>query len=185
MTRPLRNTDMNHRDAIVKYDPDKHHRRSIRLKGYDYAQAGAYFITVCSDQRARIFGEIVEGQFKSSDVGLVVKRIWENLPNHYAHLTLDAFVVMPNHIHGLLMLSENPSDTKRQDIPMIVGTFKSYSTREVRLIEPGLQVWHRNYYDHVVRDEDELDGIRNYILSNPLLWEQDIDNPASGAYRNE
>lgn len=78
----------------MKYDPEKHHRRSIRLKGYDYAQAGTYFITICSYQRVCIFGEIEEGQFQSSAVGLVVKRIWENLPSHYTHLKLDAFVVM-------------------------------------------------------------------------------------------
>lgn len=83
------------------------------------------------------------------------------------------------------MLTEDSPNTKRQDIPTIMGTFKSYSTREARQIEPGLQVWQRNYYEPIVRDEVELDGIRNYILSNPLLWEKDIDNLASEAYRND
>ncbi len=169
----------------MKYDPDTHHRRSIRLDGYDYSQAGVYFITICSFRRACILGEIEAGQIKLGEIGTSIQRVWETLPNHYAHLSLDAFVIMPNHIHGLLVLDANPSVAKRHDIPMIVGSFKSFSAREVRQIEPSIQLWQRNYYEHIVREDDELDAIRNYIVSNPLQWDKDIDNPTSVNFRNE
>lgn len=169
----------------MQYDPDKHHRRSIRLKGYDYSQAGAYFITICSFQRACILGQVEAGQMKLSEIGAAIQRVWENLPNHYTHLLVDAFVIMPNHIHGLLVLGANPSNAKRHDIPMIVGSFKSFSAREAHQIEQNIQVWQRNYYEHIVREDDELNAIRQYIVSNPLQWDKDIDNPASTNFRND
>jgi REP element-mobilizing transposase RayT len=88
----------------VKYDPTKHHRRSIRLKGYDYTAAGAYFITICTYQRECLFGEIVNGVMQLNTFGLCVQACWQSLPDHFQKLQLDAFVVMPNHLHGILLL---------------------------------------------------------------------------------
>ena len=87
------------------YDPEIHHRRSIRLQGYDYAQEGAYFVTVCTQGRVYLFGDVVEAKVRLNDYGRVVKECWEKLPRHYGHVDLDTFVVMPNHIHGVIVLA--------------------------------------------------------------------------------
>ncbi|MBW4521018.1 MAG: hypothetical protein KME16_15105 [Scytolyngbya sp. HA4215-MV1] len=91
----------------MKYDPDKHHRRSIRLQEYNYTAPGAYFITLCTRQRQCLFGAIVNGEMQLNALGQMVNAYWQRLPSHFPHLTLDAFVVMPNHIHGILVLT-NP-----------------------------------------------------------------------------
>lgn len=90
----------------MKYDPNKHHRRSIRLKGYDYTQAGAYFVTICTWQRTRILGDVVNGEMQLSRFGQTVQFNWDNLPKRYPHVQLDAFIVMPNHVHGIIVLPD-------------------------------------------------------------------------------
>lgn len=92
----------------MKYDPEKHHRKSIRLQGYDYTSAGMYFITLCSQQRECLFGEIVDGEMRLNEYGQIVRSYWLKLPNHHPRLQLDAFVVMPNHMHGILVLTDTP-----------------------------------------------------------------------------
>jgi REP element-mobilizing transposase RayT len=89
----------------VKYNPDKRHRRSLRLKGYDYSSPGAYFITICTHQRECLFGEIVDGEMQLNPLGNVVRSHWMKLSHHHAHVELDAWVIMPNHIHGILILN--------------------------------------------------------------------------------
>ena len=84
--------------------PDSHRRRSIRVPGFDYGKAGAYFVTACAQDRLNVFGEVVEGEMRPNDAGRIVRSVWEDLPNHYAGVTLDAFVVMPNHVHGILFV---------------------------------------------------------------------------------
>ena len=84
------------------YDPNRHHRRSIRLKEYDYTQPGAYFITICTHDRAGLFGEIVDGEMRLNDCGRVAEQCWLDIPSHFPHAELDAFVIMPNHVHGIL-----------------------------------------------------------------------------------
>ena len=91
----------------MKFDPLRHHRHSIRLKGYDYSRAGAYFVTMCAWHREMIFGEVVEGEMRLSEAGQMVCDVWEGLPTHYAHVELDAFVVMPNHVHGIIVLVDD------------------------------------------------------------------------------
>jgi REP element-mobilizing transposase RayT len=88
----------------LKYNPTKHHRRSIRLQGYDYTAAGAYFITICTHQRQCLFGEIIDGVMQLNATGLCVEACWRSLPRHFETLELDAFVIMPNHLHGILLL---------------------------------------------------------------------------------
>ena len=92
----------------MKYNPDQHHRQSIRLKGYDYASSGAYFITICAHHRECLFGEIVDGEMRLNKLGEIVRSHWMKLPQHHAHLQLDAFIVMPNHVHGILVLTDDP-----------------------------------------------------------------------------
>src|SRR3990172_7834035 len=88
----------------MRYDAEKHHRRSIRLRGYDYAQAGAYFVTICTQNRECLFGEVVDGQMVLNDPGKILESVWSELPDHYPGVDVDAFVIMPNHIHGIVIL---------------------------------------------------------------------------------
>ncbi|MCP9469504.1 MAG: hypothetical protein NNA31_05825 [Nitrospira sp.] len=95
----------------MKYDPEKHHRRSIRLKGYDYSQDGAYFVTICTHNRVCLFGEVVDGELRLNELGEIVAWTWRDLPNHVPNVELDAFVVMPNHVHGIVVIPAAPEDT--------------------------------------------------------------------------
>jgi REP element-mobilizing transposase RayT len=90
----------------MTYDPRKHHRRSIRLKGYDYSLAGAYFVTVCVHRGRCLLGEIRDGEMHLNGLGEIAAAAWDDLPNHYPHVVLGAFVVMPNHVHGVVVLDD-------------------------------------------------------------------------------
>jgi putative transposase len=160
----------------MPYDPNKHHRRSIRLQGYDYTQAGAYFVTICAFQRECVFGAVIDGVMVLNDEGAVVQLCWDDLPNHYSHVQLDAFTVMPNHVHGIIVLTA----TSSHPLPEIVRAFKSFAAQEANQLRgvTGIPVWQRGYYEHIIRHEDELRAIRKYILYNPLKWAEDMDNPA-------
>jgi putative transposase len=92
--------------GFMAYDPEKHHRRSIRLKGYDYTQPGAYFITICTHGRECLFGEIIDGEMHLNEAGQIVVQTWQDLPNHVPNVQLDAFVVMPNHVHGIIIITD-------------------------------------------------------------------------------
>jgi REP element-mobilizing transposase RayT len=172
------------------YEPEKHRRRSIRLKGYDYSQAGAYFVTVCTHNREYLFGNVVNDETVLSRYGKIVENVWYNLTNHYLNIKLDASVVMPNHIHGIIILMEMdnvgagfkpaPTDlTKYYPLSEIIRAFKTFSARHVNelRITPGIPVWQRNYHEHIVRNENELNRIREYIVNNPLQWQFDRENP--------
>ncbi|MBN1886714.1 MAG: transposase [Thermoflexales bacterium] len=176
-----------------RYDPQHHHRRSIRLKGYDYAQAGAYFVTLCVQNRECALGYVVDGGMVLNDAGQIVQACWDDLPNHYPHIQLDAFVVMPNHVHGIIVLVDDvrmglvgaglkPAPTtpaKQHGLPEIVRAFKTFSARRINLIRgtPGQAFWQCNYYERVIRDEAELDRARRYIETNPAQWQTDTENP--------
>jgi len=174
----------------------RHHRRSIRLKGYDYAQAGAYFITICTQGRACLFGDVVDGQILLNACGQVVVDSWLWLSDRYPFVDLDEWVVMPNHLHGIMILTgldgrggSRITPTKnRKPIGRLIGAFKTVSTKRLNTMRntPGVSVWQRNYYEHIVRDEESLIRIRRYILGNPACWEEDPENPqavAVGALR--
>ena len=106
----------------MPYDPNRHHRRSIRLKGYDYSQAGAYFITICTQDRACLFGKVVNGEMRLNDAGHMVLAEWNMLPERFPHVVLDAFVVMPNHVHGIVVITNPATDDTATTAPTIVGT---------------------------------------------------------------
>ncbi|MGB7293038.1 MAG: transposase [Thermodesulfobacteriota bacterium] len=183
----------------MKYDSQRHHRRSIRLKDYDYSQAGAYFITICAYNRACIFGDILEGQIKLNQYGEIVNLEWLKTNNMRTNLVLDAYIIMPNHIHGIISISD--FDDRRgtlqraptfehfgkpvsNSIPTIIRLFKSSVTKQINALRGtlGLPVWQRNYYEHVIRNEDDLSEIREYILNNALKWDLDSENPKNLVY---
>jgi len=181
------------------YDPNRHHRRSIRLKGYDYTQAGAYFVTICVYQWECLLGDVRDGEMVLSEYGRIVQETWDDLPNHYPHMELDAWVIMPNHVHGIIVLTPDvddvdvvgaglrPAPTKaarkssprRHDLPEIVRALKSFSARRINQLRhsPGVPVWQRNYYERIIRTERALQAIRQYILDNPIRWHLDRYNP--------
>ncbi len=171
----------------MRYNPDKHRRRSIRLPKYDYTQAGEYFITICSFERSPIFGEIRDQCLELNVFGDIVAQVWSGLPRSFSGLELDEFVVMPNHFHGILRLTGHvpqvqewplqglPKGTQPGSVGAIVQNFKSISTRRINQIRatPGNRVWHRNYYERIIPDNLARSNIRRYILNNPRSWRED------------
>ena len=170
-----------------RYNPDLHHRRSIRLKGYDYAQSGAYFVTIVTYGRIPLFGEIVDGVMSLNDTGQSIRDDWEWLGLRYPQVTLDEYVVMPNHLHGIIVLTDDgrggsrTAPTRRKPLGRLVGAFKTVSTKQFNLSQgkPGQLLWQRNYYEHVIRNDDEMNRVREYIINNPLHWETDTENPSA------
>ncbi len=164
---------------------DQSQRRSLRLQGYDYSQAGAYFVTICTRNHAPLFGDIVGGEMHPGESGLIVHGFWDKLPDRFPRVTLDTFVLMPNHVHGIIdvgAIYELPLRTlsrRSMLIPMAVGRFKMNTAKQINQVRgtPGVPVWQRNYYEHVVRNEDEMNRIREYIVNNPLRWALDRENP--------
>jgi len=196
----------------MRYDPEKHHRRSIRLKGYDYTQAGAYFITICTKDRACLFGDVADGVMRLNQMGHIVRQCWLEIPEHFPHVVLDEFVVMPNHVHGIIVIvatpnvgathdvgathasplpnddtSTRPRGPQRQSVASIVGSFKSAATKRINEHRgtPGAPVWQRNYFEHIIRSEDSLNRIRKYIADNPARWGYDRENLFSFAPKPE
>jgi len=175
----------------MKYNPEKHHRRSVRLPKYDYSQPGGYFVTIVTKDRACLFGKIVDGKMVLNEYGLIAKTVWNDLPNHY-NITLDEYVIMPNHIHGIIIINdivgaihESPlrmdiKQRRKMMLPKIIGRFKTSSSKKINVLRktPGQHLWQRNYWEHVIRNENELNRIREYIINNPLQWAMDYDNPA-------
>lgn len=167
-------------------------RRSIRLPDYDYTTPGAYFVTVCAHENRCLFGKVIEGKIILNELGNIVVQCWQEIPEHFPKSELDEFIVMPNHVHGLLIFNENcrgiacyaPTATGfgkmvPGSLPALIRSFKSAVTRKVNKIRrtPGVPVWQRGYYEHVVRRADKINRIREYILQNPLRWEYDRENP--------
>ena len=174
-------------------------RKTLRLSEFDYASAGAYFVTICVKNRMPVLGKIVGEKNRLSRLGEIVGNVWNNLPNHYEDIELDEFIVMPNHVHGIIWMLENspavetvgaglrpaqsereglrpsPTPTRRLGLPEIVRAFKSFSAREINKETKGRNRfhWQRSYHDHVIRNEDDLYQHRAYIQNNPLKWALD------------
>jgi REP element-mobilizing transposase RayT len=189
----------------MTFNPDIHHRRSIRLREYDYASTGACFVTVCTHERECLFGWIDGEVMAVNDAGRVVETVWHTLPTRFPDIQLDEFVVMPNHIHFLIFLvgtalaPPHPDSTGKNirgqttnqgaaeiqgaassapTLGAIMRAFKSISAIEINrlLRRQGQPLWQRNYYERVVRDESELNGFREYIQFNPTRWKDDENN---------
>ena len=177
----------------MKYNREKHQRRSIRLREYDYTQVGAYFVTISAHSREPIFGEIVKGKMRLNEWGKVVAFCWDEIPIHFLNVELDAFVIMPNHVHGIIVIAvdgrrgtacrapttEQFGKPVANSFPTIIRSFKSATTKRINEIHsnPGVPLWQRNYYERIIRDEDELTQIREYIAGNHFKWGEDEENP--------
>ncbi len=159
---------------MTKFDPKIHHRHSIRLPGYDYSQAGAYYVTIVAQRRECLFGEVLNGEMKLSRYGQIVQAAWFDLPKHYRHLELDAFCIMPNHVHAIFILN-NDGLVKRYPLSEIVRAFKSFSARRINELRkmPGIPVWQRNYYEHILRNNEDYLAKCGYIQDNPMNWKKD------------
>jgi len=165
----------------MRYDPAIHHRRSIRLRDYDYAQSSAYFVTISTYQYVHIFGEVVNDTMHLNAYGQIVTEDWCWLADQYEFVELDAFVVMPNHLHGIIVITggEGGSRTARtKPLGRLIGAFKTVSTKHINEWRetPSATLWHRNYFEHIIRNDDDLDRIRAYIAANPARWSEDADN---------
>lgn len=178
---------------MSRYDSDLHHRRSVRLPGHDYSQAGGYFLTICAAERLCFFGEILGDVMSLSDEGRIVKEEWQRTAEVQPNVVWDAFVVMPNHMHGILIItapargvsqyapttSNHILRSPSQTVGAIVRGFKAATTKRVNILWDTISVlvWQRNYYEHIVRHDDDLDRIRRYIANNPLRWALDRLHP--------
>ena len=213
-----------------KFDPQKHHRRSIRLKGYDYSSEGAYYVTIVAHGRECLFGEIIDGEMHLSKYGEIIQKWWDEIPVHFPNVELGAFVIMPNHVHGIIFIIDNrrgevisPRDYQNNNIQdeyvdennkqggeindegvktksqgegqqqggetpplrkptlgQIVAYFKYQSTKEMNKIETENSItkfWQRSYYEHIIRNEKELQQKTDYIMDNPSQWDEDDENP--------
>ena len=197
---------------MVKFDPKVHHRRSIRLQGYDYSQAGVYYVTIVTWHREFLFGDIVNNELKLNKVGKIVEWEWLELSKRLSYIELGAYVVMPNHFHGILYIHEPvgatrqgqtrpnpnikplqaikpvrmdgsplPRGPKPASLGAIIAQFKSRVTKRIWKFSElnHTPIWQRSFYEHVIRNEIDLQNKTNYIESNPLLWDEDDENPVN------
>lgn len=178
-----------------KYDPQFHYRKSYRLKGYDYSQEGLYFLTICCKNRKCLFGKIENGKMILNKLGEAADECWKNIPKHFPNAVLHQYIVMPNHIHGIIELGNNmgsngvgtknfsplpiktefktPFKSPSKTIGSIIRGFKIGVTILGKEILPDISIWQRNYYDHIIRDRKSYRKISDYILKNPLKWKND------------
>ena len=186
----------------MQYNPETHRRRSIRLKNYDYTQAGFYFITLCVQGRESLFGEIVQDQMIFNAAGKMIEKEWQTLQKRFPHIVLHEYVAMPNHFHAIIEVDNAAQDFQintnngqpqgiaptvdhsKKSIGDMIGAFKSITTVEyIRGIKTNNwqgfdgKLWQRNYWDHVIRNEQSLNDIAQYIINNPQNWEMDKLRP--------
>jgi len=192
----------------------KYNRKSLRLPHYDYSREGYYFITIVAQNREHLFGEIVDGVMGLSVAGLMVEELWHDISHDFKHVKLHEFIIMPNHIHGIIEI-EKPYDTdiKPVGVPLVgtlanvdnieiqrahigfkraptrdaptvgdvIGVFKSKTTNQyIKMVKNktlppfNKRIWQRNYYEHVIRDENDYVRIAEYIINNPITWNDDV-----------
>lgn len=183
-------------------------RKSIRLKNYDYSQEGAYFVTICTQNREEIFGEIINGKMVLNQMGEIVDQTIQETPKIRQNVQIDIYQIMPNHIHMIIIITDNsqhPTDP-RPTLGNIVAYFKYESTKQINSTSVGAgysrpingsenrtgsenptptdqkypKIFQRNYFEHIIRNEQELFKTRQYITLNPQMWDRDRNNPDSG-----
>jgi putative transposase len=180
----------------------QHQRHTIRLRHYDYSQPGSYFVTIVAQNRLCLYGQIVQAARQMNSAAHIVESCWLEISSHFPHVSLDEFIIMPNHLHGLIIIAEktnsvgagfprptsldNPTKIDEQTpqfklptLGQIVGYFKYQTTKQINISRgtPGAPVWQRNYYEHVIRNATELAAARQYIQNNPAQWAWDKENP--------
>ena len=183
----------------MKYNPNIHRRRSIRLKGYDYSQAGLYFVTICVQDRQCLFGKITDSEMVLNDFGKIASQCWIEIPQHFPHAVLHEYIIMPNHVHGIIELETHvgaknfspeqipqitPENGAKDFSPLPITNNKPFGTsRTIGSIvrgfkigvtkQLGYSVWQRNYYEIIIRNEQSYQRIVNYIINNPVNWGKD------------
>jgi len=162
-------------------------KNSLRLTGWDYSQPAYYFITICVNDKSNVLGTIINHKIHLSSIGHIIKKCWKELPDHYAGCALDAFIIMPDHVHGIIIIKERaenssiynsvqagfkPAPTGSHSLSEITRGFKTFSARQINRFQrtPKIPFWQRNYYDHIIRDNASLERIRWYIQANPERW---------------
>jgi putative transposase len=177
----------------MAYNPQIHHRRRVRLMGWDYARAWWYYVTVCSANRLCIFGQVKNDCMVNSDIGKIVEEEWLRTPIIRPEVELDAYVIMPNHVHAIIVINE----TRKEDIQCVgthgraslrraprslgslIAGFKAITTKRINMYRqtPFVPVWQGRFHDHIIRNDADLHCIRAYIANNPLQWSLDEENP--------
>lgn len=150
----------------------KYRIESSRLKNYDYSKPGAYFITIVTKNRKCYFGIVINDKMVLNELGNIVNNYWKEIPKHFPYAAIDEYAVMPNHVHGILILDDNTSQINRQPIGVMINQFKRACTIEIRKYDVDF-AWQSRFHDHIIRDDDELNRIRQYIIDNPKNWNQD------------
>ena len=182
----------------LRRGPDAHHRGSMRLPGHDYSRPGPYFVTLCTCERACLFGDVVEGRMVPSVYGQVVEECLSTIPRKYGHVHVDAHVIMPNHLHCIVVIRPasdasavgtihesslrgplSREERRRMLVPKVVGYMKMNTAKRINILRDsqGSRVWQRRYYDHIVRDRAEWKRIAHYISRNPASWQEDLLHP--------
>jgi len=187
-------------DNFMPQEAGLPNRRSVRIKSFDYSQAGMYFVTVCTHERKCIFGEIVGDEFVPNALGKIVNRCWREIPGHFPGVGIEIHAVMPNHFHGLISLPklaraeeraqhaaplrarsgavEAVDALARRSVGAIMRSFKAAVAKDAReTLGLAATVWQRGYYEHVIRDKRDFQNVWEYIRWNPLRWAQDEENP--------
>jgi putative transposase len=180
----------------MTFNPEIHHRHSIRLPHYDYSQPGYYFVTLCARDRECLFGDIENNCIVLNNIGILVKKKWHDLPSHFSGIELDNMVIMPNHLHGIIIITDRRGGVippisnegvvtkgattaplrNGKTLGRMIAWFKYESTKEINFNvsgNPNVKLWQRNYFERIVRNDEELNRIRNYIATNPETWEED------------
>ena len=178
---------------------DLKHRKPNRLKKYDYSDTGWYFVTICTKDKHKYFGNVVDNKMVLNEFGKIVKQCWLEIPNHFNNIELDECIMMPNHIHGIIVIRNTnyvvgagfprPANPFCPTLGQIIGYFKYQSTKHINILTKGSgnptptkesnkikQIFQRSYYDHIIRNENNLNRIRQYIRDNPLNWNKDRNN---------
>ena len=182
------------------YNPNFHHRQSIRLFRHDYSN-GCYIVTICTFNRTHLLGSITDGRITLSEIGIKADKCWRSIPNHFSNAMLDDYVIMPNHMHGIIILNNPHSGSiNSNDDPFVcgrlknayprahgpecgsfgavIGSFKSAVTRMVNrdAVYIGHKIWQKGYFEHLIRNEKSLQMKRRYIACNPSRWDSDEYN---------
>jgi putative transposase len=164
-------------------------RRSVRLPGYDYSRHANYFVTICADHQRCIFGAVLGSQLTLSAMGEIVREEWLNTARIRPYVLLDEFVIMPNHIHGILCLRDRSgmlphaptafANPLPETLSSIIGNFKAATTRRIRIAtgKPLMPVWQRSFFEHVIENNQSYEQIQAYIKLNPSRWKYDRENP--------
>jgi len=172
----------------MPYDPQIHHRRSTRLRDWDYSWPWWYYVTICTQDRVCELGQVKEDRVILNHFGRIAEETWRWLANHHDYAQLDDFVIMPNHLHGIIIMNEPrrggsrtapTEDTQTKPLGRLIGAFKTVSTKRINEMKktPGTIFWQRSFHDHIIRNDADLHRIRTYIVNNPLQWAIDEENP--------